>query len=462
MTNFFKNFLKGKTLEQKSYSHNIYDYLSTQGWGQVTAWQALRYYEQIAPVSTGIDKVVDEFKAVQPAIFNQSDQQYITKHPFLDFLKFPNASISQQDFLKNYGTYYETTGQVYLLANGNPNRPPLEIFVIQPQFVRINMAKDGFPESYTVDSGNQNLSLTFTRKEVNGRFRYFNDGDRELWYVKDFNPHASSTNFYGASKLNSIFFEIEQHLSGSQHNLSLLQKGGRLTGALVTDQVLGDDSFQRLKEEVRTVIQGTDNTGKVGVFDSGMKFEEMGKTNREMDFVKLMQSKADAIYTRLNIPLPLVTPGAMTMNNYGVAQTVLYDNAVLPLTSKLFGELTLFLGPRFGLNENEVLSVDPATISALQARRMDTLLKQNKLNVLTVNEQRAGLGREAADGGDSVLAPATLVPIAQDADTDNNRDEPATRKKFIEILKEQKDVKGTRLYKDNEIELFADKEGLHD
>ena len=458
---FKKLFGKKSIPETKSYrySNNIFEFLSQSGWGQVTAWQSLRYYEQIAPVAIGVDKIVDEFKAIQPVIFNKEDQEYSTNNPFLTFLQTPNASISMQDFFKNYGTYYEVAGEVYLMATGNPNRPPLEVFVFPPQFVSIEMASDGFPEAYKVSNGNV-ASVEFTRKEVNGRMRYFNGSDRELWHVKDFNPNASSTNFHGASTLNSVYYEIEQHLSGSRHNLSLLKRGGRLTGAVKVDGVLEDDQFERLKGEIQNNIAGADNAGYVPLFEGGADFVEMGKTNRDMDFAKLMQSKAEIIFTRLNIPLPLITASAMTMNNYSVAQIALYDNAVLPLVSKLFGELTLFLGTRFGLSEDETLSCDPATIPALQSRRLTNLLMQSKLNILSDNEQRAMLGREDYEGGDAIYKPVNLLPVGTDSDTEGNRDEPATRQKFIDIMMEQKDIDGGRKWSDEDIKEFADEEGL--
>jgi HK97 family phage portal protein len=422
----------------------------------------LRYYEKIAPVSIGVDKVVNEFKAIQPAIFDKAEQEYIVDNPFLTFLSRPNSSISQQDFFKNYGTYYETTGEVYLMATGNPVREPLELFVFPPQFVSIVMAQDGFPESYKVDSGSAATSAVFTRKEVDGRMRYFNGADRELWHVKDFNPNASSSNFHGASKLNSIYYEIEQHLFSSRHNLSLLKRGGRLTGAVKVDGVLENDQFERLKGEIQNNIAGADNAGYVPLFEGGADFVEMGKTNRDMDFAVLKKEITESIFNRLNIPLPLMSAGAMTLNNYSVAQVALYDQAVMPLGSKLWGELTLFLGGRFGLNENQVLSADPATIPALQSRRITNLLQQSKLHILSDNEQRSMLGREDYDLGDAIYKPGNLVPVGQDGNLAGNRDEPATRQKFIQILKEQKDIDGARKFTNKQIEEFADNEGMVD
>jgi HK97 family phage portal protein len=458
-----KNPFKRKAVpipEQKSYSYipNLFEYLSSTGWGQVTAWQSLRYYEQVAPIAIAVDKVVDEFKSIKPVIYDSVDQDYITEHPFLAFLQAPNATTSMQDFFKNYGTYYKVVGEAYLMGTGNPNRPPLELSVIPPQFVSIDMnMNDGMPESYSVNDGAS--AITFTRKEVDGRARYYNNDDRELWHVKDFNPNASNTNFNGASVLNSIYYEIEQYLSGSEHNLALLKNGGRLTGALSADEVLGDDAYQRLKQEVNETIVGARNAGRVPFFDGGIKWIEYGKSNKDMDFATLMQTKTEIIFMRLNIPLPIVTVSASTLNNLGVAQVSLYDNAVLPLTSKLFEELTLFLGPRFGLSENESLSVDLSTIPALQTRRLDNLTQQNKLYILSDNEQRAMLNREERDGGDSIYKPANLIADGEDSNDTGNREEP-TRQKFINIMTEQKDSKGIRLYSDMEIKVFADEEGL--
>ncbi len=452
---------KSRPVETKSHRFfNVLDFLSQSGFGQVSAWQALRYYEQISPVAIGVDKVVDEFKAIQPAIFDKSEQQYETTHPFIEFLSHPNASISMQDFFKNYGTYYEVTGEVYLMATGNPVRPPLELFIIPPQFVSIDMASDGFPDTYKVSNGSKIGLTAFTRKEVDGRFRYFNESDRELWHVKDFNPNASSSNFHGASTLNSVFYEIEQHLFSSRHNLSLLKRGGRLTGAIKVEGVLDQEVFDRLQEQIQKNIVGADNAGYVPTLEGGADYVEMGKSNRDMDFAKLKKEITETIFNRLDIPLPLISAGAMTLNNYSVALVALYDNAVMPLGSKLWGELTLFLGGRFGLSEDEILSADPATIPALQSRRLTNLLMQSKLYILSIDEQRAMLGREEINGGDIIYQPGNLVPVATDTDTTGNRDEPATRSKFIEIMREQKDIDGIRKWNDEQIEEFADVEKL--
>lgn len=447
--------------ERKSFSgNNIFDFLSLNGFSNVSAWQALRYYEQIAPVGTAVDLITDELPSLEISVFDKKDNSYSEEgQEILKFLSHPNAATSGQEFMKAYGTYFTATGEVYLIATGAVHRKPLELMVQPPQYVNIINGDDSFPDAYQVN--NNGVLTTFHRKEVDKRMRYFDSsGERELWHIKDFNPNASASNHAGASRLNTIFYEIEQHLEASKHNLALLQNGGRLSMALVTEQVLDDDTFARLQEQVDRFYSGSQNAGRVFIGEGGLSAHELGKTNRDMDFRNLKRDDAAAIYNRLKIPLPLVTPENMTLANMESARIMLYDNAVIPLCRRLLSELTLFIGGRFGLSETQTLSIDPESIPALQARQIAELKEIKSLDVLTINETRARIGYEEVEGGDSVLAPAALLPIAQDRFTDDNLTTPDARNKFFDIMRSQKTADGKSRWTEKQIKDFADMEGL--
>lgn len=441
-------------------SYNIWDLIDRNGFSRVSALLSLQYYEQIAPVGTGVDLITDELPSLELSVFDKSDKRYETDgQEILDLLANPNAGTTGHEFIKSYSTYYTVTGEVFLMATGNPARAPLEIFIIPPQFTNDTPGADGLPWSYTVTNGG--VPTVFTRKEVNGRMRFFDEtGERELWHVKDFNPNASSSNHRGQSRLNSVYYEIEQHLEASRHNLALLQNGGRISMALTTDNVLEDDIFMRVKEQADRFFAGSSNAGRIFIGEGGLKVQEMGKSNRDMDFRNLKKDDATAIFNRLKIPLPLVNPDNMTLANLESARLMLYDNAVLPLCRRLLSELTLFLGDRYKLSNTQSLSIDPESIPALQTRQLQELKTKKELGVLSTNEIRAEIGREEAEGGDAILAPATMVPIAQDRFTEDNRDEPSGREKFFEIMRCQKTSDGNQRYSEKQIKEFADKEEL--
>ena len=433
---------------------DLFSFLALNGWGRVAAYQAMRYYEQVAPVGTAIDLITDEIKNLDLSIHDSTSGDYDTAHPLIQKLKRPNPVQSGISFLKELSAVYQTTGEVFVLGIGTRNRIPLELYVIRPHQVTETLGGDGLIKTLVVTR--RGTSTTFNRVEDRGIVRFMDGADRELWPIAEFNPSPNS-NYRGASRLNSIYYEIEQHMHASRHNLSLLKNGGRLSGALVTNEVLSDDEFERLQQQVQQFYAGSDNAGRIFLGTGGVKYEEMGKSNKDMDFMSLKSEITVAIYNRLKIPLPLINASTMTMANMDAAKLNLYDNAVLPLAWHLLGELDAMLRTRSGLKDTQQIAIDPESIDALQPRNLENLTARSGLGIYSINELRAKDGAEAVDGGNTILQPATMVPVAQDVSTDDNRTRPASkaaRDAFFEIMREQKK------WTEEQIARFADEEGL--
>ena len=79
----------------------------------------------------------------------------------------------------------------------------------------------------------------------------------------------------------------------------------------------------------------------------------------------------------------------------------------------------------------------------------------SQTGVLSDNEIRAMIGYEAVNGGDVIYKPANQVPVGQDINTANNRDEPMAKSEFIKIMKTQQQQDGGRFYSDEYIQLKA-------
>jgi len=121
------------------------------------------------------------------------------------------------------------------------------------------------------------------------------------------------------------------------------------------------------------------------------------------------------------VPLPLITIQASTFNNYREAKLALFDDAVLPLADRIFGGLSDLLMPRYGEDPAEVqITYDMDTVTALAGRRNEELKLRRELNLESLNELRSVIGREEVEGGDQILAPATMVPIGTDLFTADN------------------------------------------
>ena len=458
-----------------NHTDNIFDLMSSSGFHQVNTYQAIRYYDNIAPIGTAIDIITDELKTIEPKYFSGDKFE---EHEVVSLLKHPNADQTFKEFFKKYSTFYKITGNTFLMATGPINKPPLELSVMPPQFVTCTMATDGFPLSYQASMGYSSaLSETFVRIEEKGRFRYVNeDQTREIWHVKTFN--ATCDDCFGKPLLLPIYHELEQYLNASMHNLSLLKKGGRLSGALVSKGPLTDEQYNRAQAQINDSFAGANNAGRIMIGEGDMDWKEMSSNMKDMDFRNLKKDDQTAIYNRLRIPLPLVSPDHMTMSNYEQARLSLYDNAVLPDADVLYEELTVFLAPRYGWDpEKQGVGYDESQIQALQLRRNEQVKLRKEISVNKVDEMRALLGDEILPNGigDVVLVPSSMVELgaepeesSEDGDMDESteeeveedEDEEDPKQRFFRIMQSQQDTKGVRRYTDSEINIMATKQGI--
>jgi HK97 family phage portal protein len=371
--------------------------------------RALYYYETVAPINTAIDMICDEVSSLDIIAEDVKTEELIYDHPLLSLLKAPNADLTQGEFIKQLSVFYAATGNCFLLATGPVNRPPAELFVINPSTVELVEGDDGFLEKIKVH-GTQGETTTYSRQEVDGRFRYFNGGEAELWHIKSFHPRYGAGQLWGLPQLSSISLEIEQYIEASVHNLSLLKRGARPSGAVKVGEMLTDDQYQRLQHQLERFYSGSHNAGRSMILEGG-DFIQMSQTNKDMDFATLKKTITETIYSALNIPLVLVSTDAATYNNLSLAQLSFYDNTVLPLSERLLLELTAFLMHRYGKKREIILRYDREEILALEPRRTQQIKFLQESNVLTTNEVRKLMGYDPLPGGDTLYIDSNKMAL---------------------------------------------------
>lgn len=462
------------------------EYLVQRGAYDLSAYVTLTYYRRVAPVFDAVDRIADEVAGIRPVIYDNTTEEFIETHPLLTLLNRPNPMQSGSEFMKAVAIYKLVTGNSYVTATGGMKRPPLELYTQVPTRVSITPDQiDGYAGTYSVASVND--SVKFNRVEMDGRFRYIDDDDmRELMHLRTFNPGDGIDTLYGMSKLTPVYYEIEQWINASIHNLSLLRNGATPSGVLSTEKNLTDDQYNRLNKEMEKYFMGPRNAGRPLIAEGGLEYSAMGMTNKDMDFDNLKKGIQDTLYSVLRIPLPMVSRAQMTLSNLDNSKYIFYDNAVLPMFNSVFDDLGDALMPRFKLDPMRyTLTYMPDEIPSLAARHMEETKNLNDMNKLTPNEVRARLGYGQVEGGDVLYQPSTNIPIGQDDDlsdeaaTDEetqilNEDPPAdddeggedsgsSRKAlahFTKFMRKKVDAKGKRLYTDQKIATFAKKHGL--
>jgi len=372
---------------------------------------ALDLYDKSTAVSIPVNMVADAFASIVPVI--EFKDELIQDHPILDLLSTPSPFYSRTLFFEMLGKDYLVTGETEVVALGGVSRPPIQLQPISPKNISVNEQQGGINGSFIV-AGNT-LSGQYKLKRVKQRIHYYDGGLREIKQIRNYSTRNNSL-LRGQSPLVSASKEAAQHIKGSEHNISLLDNGGRVSLIFHFDEDLNTDEFNETKARVKAQYSGTGNAGMVGVTSGGkLDIKEMGINNKDMDFATLQGMAQRAVALQYKVPLPLMTTDAATFTNFKESRAALYTDAVLPLADRIFGGLTDLLMPRYGLDPNEYrITYDKTKIEALAAVALEQLKLRKEINIESDNELRASIGRKPYVGGDVVLKPSNLIPAGTD------------------------------------------------
>jgi HK97 family phage portal protein len=440
---FTKDFNQNRS-EKKSYYNSSSYYISNNNTFSFTqnSSEFIQYYLQASPVFTAIKLVADNLASIPFVIqdkkngeFIRDDQKY---SQLLDLLDNPNPFTRGALFKKSLASFFLLSGNSYINVIGN--NKPVELQIFRPQEMNVQSNnKDGYAATYNYNS---NIgSVTYSRDDKN---RFVAPNGNELGHLINFNPQYSSNNLYGVSDLMACELEINQYIQANIHNNALLNNQATPSGILTHkgEGPLDDTVLNDIKELVRDELTGSANAGRPTFLGGDIQWTQMSESIRDMDFAGLETRMEQVVYKAFKIPLTFATEEASTMNNKEIAKLDLYDNAVIPVFNTIASFLTHLLMPRYTDDKNIILTYDPASIPALEPRRMNQLERRAKINIETINELRGLLGREELpEGGNDVRQPANLVPVGVDGFTDDNRETPAKKKSmdranFIKTMKD--------------------------
>ncbi len=377
-----------------------------------TPTAALELYEESTAVAIPINKIAEKFADLVPVIMAGSKK--ITEHPILDLIRKPSPDFDQELFMRTIAINYLVAGEAFMVSLGLNGSAPKEIYPITPKIVQ-HTETGGFLSSFAV------LEQPFTGNYPRVDDNYWSpEGLRQLSQLRNFSTRDNSM-LRGRSKLISASDMARQQVLGTEHNLAVLEKGGKLSLLFHFDSELDDDDFQLVKTRIDNQFGDINNRGQNMVTaGGGLTVEDLGQSNKDMDWSESQDLSARTLALTYNYPLPLLTLEAATMNNYGVALEALYDDAITPLSKIIFGFLQRALFPRFDMDNNAMLTYDEEKVPTLVRRRNDQVLTRKELGVETDNELRNMISREDYGGGDVVYKPSSMVPVGNDLLTDDD------------------------------------------
>jgi HK97 family phage portal protein len=337
-----------------------------------------------------------------PTLRKSLDQTEIESHPLLTFVEQPNPDQAQTEYLDQLFTYWLISGNDYecfLAPETGPNKgKPKEVWNLRPDRVSIK-------SSDTTDA--------LTKGPVGG-YVYSAVGNSEPFAPNSIIHHKFNNptdDFYGMSPLQAAIRAWQTENIAQDWNYALLNNAGRTSGALVAPTTVGDDVYLRLKQEISESYTGAGNAGTPMFLEGGIKWEPMGLTPMELDFLAGLRDAAIRICRVYHLAPEIIgVPDAKTYNSLAEARKAMYQEAVMPLLDRLRDSYNQRLVPIFG--DGLFLDYDRDQIDAIQEDRAKVYDMLNRTRFLTPNEKRVAAGYDTyadpdglADVPESILNP---------------------------------------------------------
>ena len=364
-------------------------------------------YQQNAIVYRCVNEIANSASRVEINLF-RGDQE-LDEHPLLDLLYDPSPMCSQVEFFQALYAYLQISGNSYILGVGGDNQPPTELYNLRPDRIRIKAGKRATPEAYNYMIGGQVVE-SYEVDQASGKSK--------IKHIKLFNP---LDDFYGMSPIMSSSIDIDQHNLANKHNVNLLQNGARPSGAVVfkpKDETgaqiqLSETQRSQLVNDINQRFGGTGNAGKPMLLEGDFDWKEMGLSPKDMDFTSLKHMSAKDIALVFGVPSQIIgIPDSQTYSNFAEAKLALYNETIIPLLDRVQSDLNEWLTPQFGDDLELRYNIDSIPAMAEQRRRVFESVTAGVQNgILTRNEAREQLGYETIAGADSLLVPATLMPL---------------------------------------------------
>ena len=379
-----------------------------------TAHQAMRMYRRTTSISIPVNMIAEPFSELNPVIENMETGEIDRAGPVLELLRRPHESFSRQLFFEALGKYYLIAGEAGIVSLGTQSQPPISLVPMNPGSFDVTQDRStGMPDFYRVEGAT--LRGIYKAKKFEGSTRFINEGLRELKVIRNFSTRDNSI-LRGQSPLVSAARDVRQQIQGDDYNISLLEKGGRTTLMFQFTNSLDPDTFAERKAEILAQFTGPQQAGKPIITHGGqLDVKDASGSPRDMEFADLRRTTADRIMATYKVPLVLNSTDAATFSNMDAAVLMLWNDAIIPLANRLFGELGEWLLPRFGMDPSIFrITGDFDKVDALKTNRVQQLQARVTLGLETIDELREGIpGREDVEGGDELLVSGAMTPLSQ-------------------------------------------------
>ena len=367
-----------------SFSYN--PYVFTQG--TTSPHEFVNTYGQVGWVFACVSRISSAVAETKWRLYSKKNGNEITEileHPLLELFDFVNPFHTGLEMMEQTQTYIDLTGEVFWLVLKDAAGQPAEIWVMNPNKIKVIPDQKMYIKGYVYENGNNEIPLSVD----------------DVVHIKLPNPKNP---FRGQSPLGSVSSDVEAEKFSSQYNRAFFQNSAEPNGVIQFEGTLTDSQYERLRYQWNSQYRGTSNSHKVAILEGGASWHTNAITQRDMQFKDLRIMNRDVIMGVYGMPKHIL--GIAEDVNRANAEASEYTFARWVLKPRL-ERIKAKLNEQFlPLYSDKTLFIDYDTPVPADIDRNLAIADQGfKSGYITRNEARIKVGLEPMEDGDIFMEP---------------------------------------------------------
>ncbi|WP_269212595.1 phage portal protein [Pseudooceanicola algae] len=250
------------------------------------------------------------------------------------------------------------------------------------------------------------------------RYRWWPDGlgpvrvlfDDEVLRI----PHKMLDGVRSLSPIGTHRMTIGNSLAASQFLRSFYVNSAQPKGALMSPELLSDDAALALRKSWEDRHQGPQNAGRIAIFDGGLKWEQIGMTMDDAQYLELQKfNVADIARIYLVPPHKIGEMGAVTYSNIEHQAIEFVVDTLLRWVTRCEMRYNAYLLSAADRARGVYVAYDMKGLLRGDATaRANFYRSLFYIGAMTPNEIRRAEDMNPYDGGDSYYVQGATTPIA--------------------------------------------------
>lgn len=252
------------------------------------------------------------------------------------------------------------------------------------------------------------------RRVATGEYEYRYNGEtiepENMIMIRMPSAETENSVIKGMSPMTPGSGPYQLNNEGRRWNNKLLLNGARASGVVTVGNTVSNQMLDDWKSRFESQMTLRQRLGKMIYMREGMKFEDVGQNNRDLDFYNLHVLSSRELAIVLHIPPELLGDSAnKTYANVQEAYKAFGTHAIKPMVTRICSALTRALLPngwKYDVADDEIPGMSEA-----QTELWNRVITARNAGVLTYNEARELLGYGPVAGGDVLLVNMGNVPL---------------------------------------------------